>query len=60
MPTMALESRSHTKAGVLPILVYGNEEQMACFVPYVLRGLKIGWCALTGQTTELHAWCFRQ
>ena len=48
---MALKSRSHTKAGVLPILVYGNEEQKACFVPYVVRGLKIGCCALTGQTT---------
>jgi alkylation response protein AidB-like acyl-CoA dehydrogenase len=36
---------------VLPILVYGNEEQKACFVPYVVRGLKIGCFALTEQTT---------
>ena len=44
----------------VPILVYGNEEQKACFVPYVVRGLKSGCLALTEQTTESHAWCFRR
>jgi hypothetical protein len=53
-------ARVHPNAGALPILVYGNEEQKACFVPYVVRGLKIGCFALAEQTTESHAWCFRQ
>jgi hypothetical protein len=42
-------ARVHTSAGALPIFVYGNEEQKACFVPYLVRGQKIGCFALTSR-----------
>jgi alkylation response protein AidB-like acyl-CoA dehydrogenase len=42
----------HTSAGTLPILVYGNEEQKASFVPDLARGEKIGCFVLTEPTTE--------
>jgi alkylation response protein AidB-like acyl-CoA dehydrogenase len=32
----------HTSAGTLPILVYGNEEQKASFVPDLARGRRSG------------------
>jgi alkylation response protein AidB-like acyl-CoA dehydrogenase len=37
----------HTSAGTLPILMYGNEEQKARWVPDLARGEKIGCFALT-------------
>jgi alkylation response protein AidB-like acyl-CoA dehydrogenase len=37
----------HTSAGTLPILMYGNEEQRARWVPDLARGEKIGCFALT-------------
>ncbi|MDQ4043001.1 MAG: acyl-CoA dehydrogenase family protein [Actinomycetota bacterium] len=41
----------HTSAGTLPILIYGNEDQRARFVPDLARGEKIGCFALTEPTT---------
>jgi alkylation response protein AidB-like acyl-CoA dehydrogenase len=41
----------HTSAGTLPILIYGNEEQKARWVPDLARGEKIGCFALTEPTT---------
>ena len=41
----------HTSAGTLPILIYGNEEQKARFVPDLARGEKIGCFALTEPST---------
>ncbi len=35
----------HTSAGTLPVLIYGNEEQKARFVPDLARGEKIGCLA---------------
>src|ERR671933_898857 len=40
----------HTSAGTLPILIYGNEEQKARWVPALVRGEKIGCFALTEPT----------
>jgi alkylation response protein AidB-like acyl-CoA dehydrogenase len=40
----------HTSAGTLPILMYGNEEQKARWVPGLARGEKIGCFALTEPT----------
>ena len=37
----------HTSAGTLPILMYGNEEQRARWVPDLARGEKLGCFALT-------------
>jgi alkylation response protein AidB-like acyl-CoA dehydrogenase len=37
----------HTSAGTLPILMYGDEEQKARWVPDLARGEKIGCFALT-------------
>jgi alkylation response protein AidB-like acyl-CoA dehydrogenase len=37
----------HTSAGTLPILMYGNEEQRARWVPHLARGERIGCFALT-------------
>jgi alkylation response protein AidB-like acyl-CoA dehydrogenase len=37
----------HTSAGTLPILMYGNEEQKARWLPDLARGAKIGCFALT-------------
>jgi alkylation response protein AidB-like acyl-CoA dehydrogenase len=41
----------HTSAGTLPILLYGNEEQKARWVPPLARGERIGSFALTEPTT---------
>ena len=41
----------HTSAGTLPILMYGDEEQKARWVPDLARGEKIGCFALTEPTT---------
>jgi alkylation response protein AidB-like acyl-CoA dehydrogenase len=41
----------HTSAGTLPIVIYGNEDQRARFVPDLARGEKIGCFALTEPTT---------
>ncbi len=41
----------HTSAGTLPVLIYGNEEQKARFVPDLARGEKIGCFALTEPST---------
>jgi alkylation response protein AidB-like acyl-CoA dehydrogenase len=41
----------HTSAGTLPILIYGNEEQKARWVPDLAQGQKIGCFALTEPTT---------
>jgi alkylation response protein AidB-like acyl-CoA dehydrogenase len=41
----------HTSAGTLPVLIYGNEEQKARWVPDLARGEKIGCFALTEPTT---------
>src|SRR5215210_4228112 len=41
----------HTSAGTLPVLIYGNEEQKARWVPDLARGEKIGCFALTEPST---------
>jgi alkylation response protein AidB-like acyl-CoA dehydrogenase len=41
----------HTSAGTLPILMYGDEEQKAWWVPDLASGEKIGCFALTEPTT---------
>ena len=41
----------HTSAGTLPILIYGDEEQKARWVPDLASGEKIGCFALTEPTT---------
>src|SRR5215203_2315528 len=41
----------HTSAGTLPVLIYGNEEQKARWVPDLARGERIGCFALTEPTT---------
>jgi alkylation response protein AidB-like acyl-CoA dehydrogenase len=41
----------HTSAGTLPIVMYGDEEQKARWVPDLARGGKIGCFALTEPTT---------
>jgi alkylation response protein AidB-like acyl-CoA dehydrogenase len=41
----------HTSAGTLPIVMYGDEEQRARWVPDLARGEKIGCFALTEPTT---------
>jgi alkylation response protein AidB-like acyl-CoA dehydrogenase len=41
----------HTSAGTLPILMYGDDEQKARWVPNLARGEKIGCFALTEPTT---------
>jgi alkylation response protein AidB-like acyl-CoA dehydrogenase len=41
----------HTSAGTLPILIYGNDEQKARWVPDLAQGQKIGCFALTEPTT---------
>jgi alkylation response protein AidB-like acyl-CoA dehydrogenase len=41
----------HTSAGTLPIVMYGDEEQKARWVPDLVRGGKIGCFALTEPTT---------
>ncbi len=41
----------HTSAGTLPILMYGDEEQKARWVPDLARGAKIGCFALTEPAT---------
>ena len=41
----------HTSAGTLPILIYGDEEQKARWVPDLASGVKIGCFALTEPTT---------
>ena len=41
----------HTSAGTLPVLIYGNEEQKAWWVPDLARGEKIGCFALTEPAT---------
>src|SRR5215204_1887574 len=41
----------HTSAGTLPIVMYGDEDQKARWVPDLARGEKIGCFALTEPTT---------
>jgi alkylation response protein AidB-like acyl-CoA dehydrogenase len=41
----------HTSAGTLPILMYGDEDQKARWVPDLARGIKIGCFALTEPAT---------
>jgi alkylation response protein AidB-like acyl-CoA dehydrogenase len=41
----------HTSAGTLPILIYGNEEQKARWLPDLTQGQKIGCFALTEPST---------
>jgi alkylation response protein AidB-like acyl-CoA dehydrogenase len=41
----------HTSAGTLPILIYGNEEQKARWLPDLAQGQKIGCFALTEPST---------
>ena len=41
----------HTSAGTLPIVMYGDEEQRARWVPDLARGERIGCFALTEPTT---------
>jgi alkylation response protein AidB-like acyl-CoA dehydrogenase len=41
----------HTSAGTLPILMYGDEDQKARWVPDLARGVKIGCFALTEPAT---------
>ena len=41
----------HTSAGTLPILMYGDEDQKARWVPDLARGAKIGCFALTEPAT---------
>src|SRR5918994_1253184 len=41
----------HTSAGTLPIVMYGDEDQKARWVPDLARGTRIGSFALTEPTT---------
>jgi alkylation response protein AidB-like acyl-CoA dehydrogenase len=49
----------HTSAGTLPILMYGDEDQKARWVPDLTRGAKIGCFALTEPTTGSDAAAIR-
>ncbi len=49
----------HTSAGTLPILLYGDDDQKARWVPELARGEKIGCFALTEPTTGSDAAAIR-
>jgi alkylation response protein AidB-like acyl-CoA dehydrogenase len=49
----------HTSAGTLPIVMYGNEDQKARWVPDLARGNKVGAFALTEPATGSDAAAIR-